>query len=164
MESTLRTCATCGLDRPDAEFPSRGRRCLDCRRAYGRAHYRANRSYYLAKARTRQGTVVRDTRAWLLAYLAEHPCVDCGVDDPRVLEFDHRDGTAKVSAVAVLARSGYPLARVAAEVAKCDVRCANCHRIRTRSWWGAEVDPERSRWASRRLAGSARRDSNPEQS
>jgi hypothetical protein len=78
----------------------------------------------------------------LTEYLGEHPCVDCGNRDIRVLEFDHRDRATKVLAVAVLARGGYGLDRVKAEVDKCVVRCANCHRIRThqqRGWWGAVV-------------------------
>lgn len=81
------------------------------------------------------------TRRWLADYLRAHPCIDCGFTDIRALEFDHREPEDKGSSVAVLARSGYPLDRVVAEIAKCDVRCANCHRIRThhqRGWWGAE--------------------------
>lgn len=121
------------------EFPAKGRRCLDCRRAIVREHYATNRPYYLAKARRRQQAVVEETRRWLIDYLARHPCLDCGNADLRVLEFDHRDRKTKAAAVSVLARAGYSLARVQAEVAKCDVRCANCHRIRTheqRRWWG----------------------------
>jgi hypothetical protein len=117
-------------------------RCLDCRRAAGRAHYRANRDYYLAKARRRQISVVLETRAWLVAYLREHPCVDCGNTDIRVLEFDHRDGARKLRAIALLAGQGYGLARVQSEIAECDVRCANCHRIRTHvqlGWWGKAI-------------------------
>ena len=139
------TCPGCGEPRAPADFPARGRRCLDCRRATGRAHYRANRDYYLAKARRRQLRVVQETRAWLLTYLREHPCVDCGTSDIRVLEFDHRDGTTKVRAIALLAGQGFGLARVQAEIAKCDVRCANCHRIRThaqRGWWGKDLSPD----------------------
>ena len=139
MDGT-RTCPGCGEARRRSDFPVRGSRCLHCRRAAGRAHYRANRAYYLAKARRRQIRVVLETRAWLLGYLSDHPCVDCGNDDIRVLEFDHRDGTTKLGPVALLAGQGSSLARVQAEVVKCDVRCANCHRIRTHrqlGWWGA---------------------------
>lgn len=62
------------------------------------------------------------------------------MDDIRVLEFDHRDGEMKRTAVSVLARGGYSLSTVQEEIARCIVRCANCHRIRTheqRGWWGA---------------------------
>jgi hypothetical protein len=105
-------------------------------------HYRRNRQYYIDKARIRRLAVIEEVRAWLLIYLSEHPCVDCGETDVRALEFDHRDASDKTVAVAILARSGYGLARVRREIEKCDVRCANCHRIRThtqRAWWGATL-------------------------
>jgi hypothetical protein len=105
-------CPNCGMTRSAADFPDRGSRCLDCRRAAGRAHYRANRAYYLAKARRRTERVIQETRAWLLTYLREHPCVDCGVNDVRVLEFDHRDGATKFRDVATLAGEGFGIARV----------------------------------------------------
>ena len=79
----------------------------------------------------------------MVGYLETHPCVDCGNRDVRVLEFDHRDASTKGRDVAVLVGEGYALDRVKAEVAKCDVRCANCHRIRThsqRGWWGRDPD------------------------
>jgi hypothetical protein len=59
------------------------------------------------------------------------PCVDCGEQDPVVLDFDHVDPNHKRQTVSFLARSGYPWATVMAEVDKCQIRCANCHRRRT---------------------------------
>lgn len=120
-----------------------------------RSHYAANRDYYVAKARRRQRRVVAENRAWLYYYLREHPCVDCGAGDLRVLEFDHKDPRHKVASVSVLARSGYPLRRVQEEVTKCEVRCANCHRIKTHEqfgWWAAALVEEVRAW----------RDSNPQ--
>jgi hypothetical protein len=159
MDGDSRTCPNCGVTRSAADFTDRGTRCLDCRRAAGRAHYGANREYYLAKARRRTERVVQETRAWLLTYFREHPCVDCGNDDVRVLEFDHRDGATKLRAIAVLAGQGFGLARVKAEIEQCDVRCANCHRIRTdgqRGWWGKDVVTDQAN------TKRARRDSNPQ--
>jgi hypothetical protein len=143
MDESTRTCTGCGVTQPSTEFPVRGKRCLPCRRAVIRAHYQANKPYYLAKARARQQRVVQENREWLIIYLRKHPCSDCGNRDIRVLEFDHRDPRLKQADVAVLARAGYPLRKVIAEVQRCDVRCANCHRIRThqqRGWWGADLD------------------------
>ena len=66
-------------------------------------------------------------RTWMMEYFTNHPCIDCGETDPVVLEFDHRDPTTKVAAVSQMIPSN-SLAVVKQEVAKCDVRCANCHR------------------------------------
>jgi hypothetical protein len=64
----------------------------------------------------------------LFWYKATHPCVDCGETDPLVLDFDHVYGEKafNLSACKTLA-----VGRVIEEIAKCDVRCANCHRRRT---------------------------------
>jgi len=56
-------------------------------------------------------------------------CVDCGLDDHRLLEFDHVDG--KSANVGFLTWRECSLETIAAEIAKCVVRCVNCHRRRT---------------------------------
>jgi hypothetical protein len=60
------------------------------------------------------------------------PCADCGgTFPPCAMQFDHIRGT-KVAAVSVLAvRSITSIAKLDAEIAKCEVVCANCHAIRT---------------------------------
>jgi hypothetical protein len=57
-------------------------------------------------------------------------CVDCGYrEHPVAMDFDHLPGTKKLFNVSqALWR---PLAKVLAEIEKCEVVCANCHRIRT---------------------------------
>ena len=52
-----------------------------------------------------------------------------------VLDFDHRDPSAKRHNVIVLAMHK-PWSRVLLEIVKCDVRCANCHRKRTAQQFG----------------------------
>lgn len=71
------------------------------------------------------------SKAFLVAYLREHPCVDCGMGDLRVLDFDHRPGTAKRDDVMTMVKDGFSIPRLAEEIAKCDVRCRNCHAIVT---------------------------------
>jgi hypothetical protein len=66
-------------------------------------------------------------KAYVRQHLLTHPCVDCGEHDPVVLEFDHVTGQ-KVRDVGSMARAGWNLAAIQAEIAKCEVRCANCHR------------------------------------
>lgn len=61
-------------------------------------------------------------------YKAERGCEDCGTTDPRVLDLHHRDGEEKIMAVSqMLSRRSW--SSVKAEMDKCRVLCANCHRI-----------------------------------
>ena len=71
-------------------------------------------------------------RTWIRGYLSEHPCVDCGNTDHRVLEFDHVDPEKKKFTICRKIKDGVSLITLAKEVEKCQVRCANCHRIRTK--------------------------------
>lgn len=150
----LRTVSDCcGLLSPGQSVPA----VPPGSRARAVGHYASNTTYYVAKAKARRALVVVEVRDWVLRHLRAHPCVDCGEDDVRVLEFDHRDGAVKGAAVAVLARGGYSLDRVRSEIVQCDVRRANCHRRRTheqRGWWGAMLTRIEDQ-------GCARRDSNP---
>jgi hypothetical protein len=74
--------------------------------------------------RRREGLHLR-----ILEFLRGHPCVDCGETDPVVLEFDHlRD---KVRNVSAMVNARMPWRAIEAEIEKCDVVCANCHRRRT---------------------------------
>ena len=71
---------------------------------------------------------------FLLEYFKTHPCLDCGERDPVVLEFDHlRDKLFDISAALIQRR----WSAVLAEIAKCEVVCANCHRRRTARRRGA---------------------------
>lgn len=130
-------CSICGIERAVSEFPiknkntgRRGTRCRGCRSAYGKAHYKKNREKYLTRTSARRHRQRDSYWSWLMTYLVSHPCVDCGQTDPVVLQFDHRDGTTKVATIgALLSRASWAI--LLAEIAKCDVRCANCHRVRT---------------------------------
>src|SRR5207248_372665 len=94
----LRVCSTCRVAKPITEFSIKNKntglrrsKCKACQRAYSKRHYRDNREVYLDKA-GRRNKVERDRiAAFVLGYLRDHPCVDCGSTDLRVLEFDHRD-------------------------------------------------------------------------
>lgn len=63
----------------------------------------------------------------LFAYLAAHPCVDCGETDLLVLEFDH----VKKKSFCVASLMSHSWKGIYREIKKCDVVCANDHRRRT---------------------------------
>ena len=130
-------CSACQLEQAVARFSFDDQRlgtlnsyCRACQAAYRRAHYVANKPDYIRRAiaqvRERHETCQRE----VMRYLATHPCVDCGLTNPVVLEFDHRDPAEKLMNVGTMMASRR-WQRVRAEIDKCDVRCANCHRRRT---------------------------------
>lgn len=75
------------------------------------------------------------------------PCADCGgTFRPCVMEFEHR-GEKHVKIADWPRRVGYGLAAIAKlreEIAKCDVLCANCHRLRHADELEGEWRGERS--------------------
>lgn len=60
------------------------------------------------------------------------PCADCGKSfHPVCMDFDHRDGESKLDCVATMVHNLRRWELILAEIAKCDVVCACCHRLRT---------------------------------
>ena len=138
-----RTCTRCRRTLDEAEFNfknrARGRlhsHCKSCSRALVRDHYSRNTEYYVNKAVARNRIRRRALLDQLIAYLQAHPCVDCGEDDPVVLDFDHVDPAAKTFDVATMIKDAWGWRTMEAEIAKCAVRCANCHRRRTARQFG----------------------------
>jgi hypothetical protein len=85
--------------------------------------------------------MVFDRKAYMKAYkqarrnitdaLKAVPCADCGLSyPPFVMDFDHVKGE-KTKDISNLVQEGASLAALMAEIDKCEVVCANCHRIRT---------------------------------
>ena len=72
--------------------------------------------------------VLRNGRI-VLEQLEACGCVDYGINDPLVLQFDHRE--RKTTTVSWIVSAGWSARRLAEEMSKCDIRCANCHRRRT---------------------------------
>lgn len=64
-------------------------------------------------------------------YLIDNGCVDCGTKDLDVLEFDHIDGSKKAN-VSFMAQQNFPQSEIDVEIAKCKVRCSNCHTKKTK--------------------------------
>ena len=93
---------------------------------YNVAYYNSHREQELRRVQARQQAAVE-----FLRDLRRVPCADCGGQfPPYVMDFDHRDGTRK--AFWILQRAGsVSHDRLAEELKKCDIVCANCHRART---------------------------------
>jgi hypothetical protein len=75
-------------------------------------------------------------REFIVAYLNEHHCVDCGESDPVVLTFDHMRGEKKDN-ISDMVNHGFGLETIKTEIEKCDVTCFNCHSLRTQQCMGS---------------------------
>jgi len=77
-------------------------------------------------------------RTKLFTLLNTKSCIDCGEKDPIVLDFDHKDPKSKFKSVSKLLSGHWSWKSVEAEISKCEIRCANCHRRKTyiqqKSW------------------------------
>ena len=133
--SETKICQKCGVEKPVSEFSPRkpdgyAPYCRPCKRVYDREHH-ANRS---VESLERKNRLARELRArnyaLLREYLQQHPCVDCEEADPIVLEFDHLPEFVKEHNVADM-MSNFGWESILREIAKCEVRCANCHRRKT---------------------------------
>lgn len=92
-----------------------------------RAHYERNKERYIAQARAKKIELTDRLRAMKEA----SPCEDCNEFYPAVcMDYDHRDGESKVNCVSRLINNCC-WQKVLDEIEKCDLVCANCHRIRT---------------------------------
>jgi hypothetical protein len=84
------------------------------------------------KERTRRNAIDAYTeRRAFTDSIKSVPCADCGgTFDPICMDFDHRPGEVKLFSIGNrLSSRGFESIR--AEISKCDIVCANCHRIRT---------------------------------
>lgn len=63
----------------------------------------------------------------IVQYLIDNPCIDCGQDDPLLLEFDHVRGKN----FNITNRLGRDWKTISQEISLCEVRCANCHKRKT---------------------------------
>lgn len=119
---------TCKVeDCNETEFASRNRLCKKHHNEYTREHYQKNKEGYKERARERKRQLV----AKVSEIKASTPCADCGIKYPSyVMDFDHLPQFEKVADVTALIRLG-GWKRVFDEIAKCEIVCANCHRVRT---------------------------------
>jgi hypothetical protein len=110
-------------------------------REASRRHYAKHRDKVIAKAKGYSKAARNRIRTHINTHLKANPCVDCGETDIVVLEFDHvgEAGTKRFN-ISDATRFGYGMDKIIAEIAKCEVRCANCHRKKTY---------ERGGWAHR---------------
>lgn len=96
------------------------------RRAASARNYRLNKEVYVVKAKRRKERLYSE----VIVPAKSMPCLDCkGTFPPVCMDFDHVRGEKRFDISNN--HDKVSLVRLLEEIAKCDVVCSNCHRIRT---------------------------------
>jgi len=137
-----KTCTKCGLTKPNGSFSTEKYRgtlrvrpdCKKCRASSQRARHAKpeNRTLNNAYMRAYQARKRAEKYAKLRVLKEANPCKDCGKFYPSyVMDFDHLDPNEKIEGIGYLVSTAHSWAFVEAEIAKCELVCACCHRLRT---------------------------------
>lgn len=109
----MKSCSKCGTTEDKQAFVKGRNRCKLC---YNK--------YFYSK-RNKRRTVVNELKR-------NKPCHDCGKSfHPIAMDYDHINPAEKEDDVAMLIDLCVSMKRITDEIAKCELVCANCHRIRT---------------------------------
>lgn len=112
--------------------------CKQCENEYNKRYRALNRDSLRAKMkqwsennpekRRANQKKITNRRKQIVREAKDKPCVDCGTHlPPGCMELDHVRGVKKFS---LSAAHAYSEKRIREEIAKCDVRCPNCHKLR----------------------------------
>jgi hypothetical protein len=129
-----RPLAPCGTSAAYQRHRKRGEDCKTCRDAAAATA----RARYKPKSNRRPGARERKFASRNLVWetkISRGTCADCDLqvtaENLVVFDFDHRDPTVKRFAISSM-RSSVSFEALREEMSKCDLVCANCHRLRTK--------------------------------
>jgi hypothetical protein len=125
-------CSKCGKPCSISDFyVNKGYRnswCKDCHYEDGNERRIEQKDVYADRRRR-----FRQKRQEWLDDLKRRPCVDCGGSfDPVCMDFDHLDQSTKTNNISSMMADGVTKVLIEAEILKCELVCANCHRLRTK--------------------------------
>lgn len=128
----MKICSKCLVEKNNNQFAWRNKannkrhaHCKQCNKIRDAKQYKLG----LRKGSTvDQAKAIRKrNRDYLLDILKQSRCIDCDNNDVRVLEFDHIHSKS----YSIGNMSSFSIERMRKEIEKCEIVCANCHRIRT---------------------------------
>ncbi len=97
--------------------------CKTCRNQKGKSYYLKNKQRCIDKGYKR----VKERTVLIYSLLKKTPCTDCGEKNPLLLEYDHLGD--KIASIAEM--RSHNIGKILKEIAKCEVRCSNCHKRKT---------------------------------
>lgn len=121
-------CTRCKQTKPVSKFQKRGKgyqpHCKLCHRANCADHYKRNKAVYKNRAAAFKLSMV----VWFNEIKSKLKCSRCPETHQSTFDFHHKDPSTKLETVSNLVARGKSREIILAEIAKCEVLCANCHR------------------------------------
>ncbi len=95
-------------------------------REYQKNWYKKNRQKVIAKS----NNDLKEIKRWFAEeIIAKSSCKNCGFNHPGALDFHHRNPSEKEGVITEMVANKRSKKAILKEIEKCDVLCANCHRI-----------------------------------
>lgn len=104
--------------------------CRECGKIHSKLYYKRNPHKHRKNVAERRKRLKAEIQKNIFEYLLTHSCVECPEANPILLEFDHVRGKKK-KAISEMVHHGDSWKKVQEEIAKCEVRCVKCHRLKT---------------------------------
>jgi hypothetical protein len=129
----MKTCKKCNLPKEDFRKYKKSldgfdSYCKDCRKIADKKTYNLNLTGNRKAGLASKNKVRERNRQFVSDYLIGKSCIDCGESDPIVLEFDHFENKKDIICEII---QNCSIEKIEAEIKKCNIRCANCHRRKT---------------------------------
>lgn len=114
---------------PDCEHEITVWSCRSCKAKRGREDYQINKDRYFRLAKEYKVKLKKR-----IDELKSVPCADCkNTFDPVCMDFDHLPEFEKTKEISYMMRHRWAWSKIEAEIKKCEVVCANCHRLRSKN-------------------------------
>jgi hypothetical protein len=127
-------CSGCKEAKNEEDFNKHGAKrqtfCRPCDNKKAREYYALNKEKQKKQINAAKKLRKKALSSWLRELKEASPCADCDKFFPwYVMDFDHLNN--KVANVTDMISNVVTKQKLMEEIAKCELVCANCHRIRT---------------------------------
>ncbi len=134
----MKKCYRCKETKPLSEFHKNKHRkdgvqtrCKSCKKETDAQYRLENMEYFIERAKKQKEELFK----WYREYKSGLKCKNCHENRSVCLDFHHRDRKVKFASVSKMIARGFSKAKIMEEIEKCDVLCANCHRVEESSKW-----------------------------
>lgn len=125
----MKECGRCKVEKSVDEFYKNNKNlktglscwCKECQKRDKKIHYKNNKDKYIQNG--------LNGKKWFMDYKRTLKCNRCGFNHPAALDFHHIDPSTKSFKMSNIAHVESNKAIIMEEISKCEVLCANCHRV-----------------------------------